>query len=920
MTTRPSSGRRLLIKESSNATSNATGATTSSSGKKSPTNNTTNNTTSVGVHVGKSQKHFEQLRRLILSRDPCLEEIQRLVELDPLCVQQRDPHHSLLALHWSIVFQNDLSIIQYLCQQYPQALTEVDNDGRLPLHHACRPEGSIDLVAFLLQQNSKVATQRDHRGKTPLHCASMEGVPSDIPRLLLQANPPCAKIRTRDGQTPLFMACDANAPNTTIQLLVDAYPEAVKYLQENTTGKFKTAKDYLAFKVRQTEQEADRQAAEQKKKKLKQVQNTRYEPDISIKQNATSDSDKMRRILSEEERQIQIEEQEQQLTRLAKQERDAALQLLEQQELDVEEKAKELDRLIQQKEAQLDSERFHKETQRIYNENNTNINSIDAAKRQLNDSGIGRSRSFNGNVNTQNLPPAMAIHIATQQNANNTTDPPKPETLQQQQQQQQQNSFINTPSVLSSSRGVSVEFDTHHHKQTRHQHAGRFDLVDEDYLDEDDEDDAYFDSLRHSSNTDHHIHIQSHNQSHSHNHTQPLYQESKVHTGDSTAWMPGGGDPSVDSSFQHPMQTTTDNNNNTSAANPATDDSNIRFMDIRDPAPRKASSSKPNDKNNSSSVGAPIQDQLQHAMQMLEQAEDRRKEEIKEAQEQQSKMQQELAKLMEKLEVSEKSRAAAEQERKAQELKAQQEAAAAAATAEQEANAAKQRPPKPVGRRTPPATTTTTTDPTTTAMVRGYFSGGASQSFPDAPTRISTTAESSGTYTIDHSMGGVPTSSRSQFAKRQQQQPPAHHEDASLAHSGVTPTTTNEFLKDSHGRTPLHVALANGPSYTVVQFLLQQFPLAIFQTDEQANTPLHAACSCPSTPLEILQLLLDIFPAATLMSNAEQQLPLHLACQHHGQRVEVLQLLLDCARTVEHDLAHSEGEGGDDGTKANARS
>jgi ankyrin repeat protein len=823
----------------------------------------------------KTQKNFEQLRRLILGRNPSLDEIRRLVEMNPSCVQQRDPHHALLPLHWAIVFQNPLAIVQYLLEIFPAAISETDNDGRLPLHHACRQEGNVALVAYLLEQNPRLATQRDHRGKTPLHCACMEGVPSDIPRLLLQANMACAKIRTRDGQTALHMACDANAPSTTIQLLVDAYPEAVKYLTDANTGKFALAKEYLARKVKQTEEEADRHAAaaaaeQQRQLSAKPITKTsRYDPQPTLTNmtdhstidiNASSESDQIRRRLDDEERQIQMEEQH--LNIIAKQQQAAALLRLKEQELDVEQKAAELDRLIQQKEAHLESGRFQKETQRIYSEISSSAAKA-KQQRHLNDSGIGRSRSFNGHFSTN-------VHDFI-----DTTDMAPLAQLPRHDLQPNNISRINlaTPSVLSK-RGVRIEHDNEH-------------AFDED---EDDEDDAYFQSLRHT---------RKQNDGSIQDNTQPLYQESKLHSGESTSWVAPaeayssssakGRDPSTDTGSSYPELRPT-------LHEASLDDSNIRIMGILDPSPPPQ---QLHTITTTTTTQTPaIQEQLQQALQMLNHAEERRKGEIKDAQEQQAKLQDELAKLMQKLEGSEKNRAAdVEIERKQQHEQAHHEAEAAREKQSQQDRAPAPLPQEPRLTKQPPGERQRPGMPPATSatnVVQGYTSGSA-----DAPARISTTAD--GSFT-EPSMGNPRVQ---QQHRRRQQLPALSMKDEA---SSESPQSSSNFLKDHRGRTPLHIALTNGPSYTVVQFLLQQFPLSIYQIDLEGNTPLHCACSFPSTPFEILQLLVDIFPAATLLANTQQQLPLHLACQYHGQRVEVLQLLLDVARSIERDLTHSEAE------------
>jgi len=849
--------------------------------------------TAASAATSKSQKHFDQLRRLVLKRNPDLDEIRALVEKDPTCVQFSDSQHGLTALHWSCVFQCPLSIVQFLVETWPPALSLEDGDGRTPLHHACRPEGRVDVVAYLLEQSSnkqstnnnnntanKLVTLRDHRGKTPLHCACAELVPTQMVQLLLQANPAAAKIRTREGLTPLQHACDYQAPPSTIRVLVDAYPEAVKYLpapnqisnaeddeyEEDLTSDVQSAaqklytqaKNYLAYKVKQMEEEAVRKAAEEDWQRQQEA----IERNSNTKSGNNNKKDRvmMRRRMEPDEEEFggnavaisavsgeydttMVDDKEHRFhnnNSVAQQQKQQALERLQQDQMDMEKKAAELDRLIQQKESLLETERFQKETERLFGNNKS------LPPPTNNDSGIGRSRSFDARPqSTNNQRPA----------SRNAQSQPRPE---------------------------------------RHEHHYSTDYRNNNspggggYSGEDSEDEELFDSLRNSANT------------------KGLYPESNLQNGlDTSSWMISqqqqqqqqettvmasgskyGKGPIRDASpapprdimvtqQQQPQHYPTRQHNDTE--DPIM--RNRKDTTFVDPVMRNRKDTTigmddiPTNDPNPSGGDTVLQAQLERALRLLEETEERREQELQEQKEQQETLQQELGMLMEKLAMSEKV------QRQHEEQQQQRIAAALAASR----------------------------DPGGTHIKGLGVTETASSSRMKQPPGTNSFGQVS---TVDSKEPSSPKQSKgpAQSTPLQKQKENFHKNRNSVTNASSQeeqrhPAQEEHRMKDGAGMTPLHVACANGASYTVLQLLLAQFPVAIYQTDCAGNTVLHHACSCPSTVLENFQLLLDIFPAAVLMTNQSGETPLHVACKHHAQRLEVVQLLVDTSNRLEEEIA-----------------
>lgn len=572
-------------------------------------------------------------------------------------------------------------------------------------------------VHYLLEHNKRVVTQRDNRGKTPLICACAEFVDTSIVRALIDANPVAVKIRTRDGLTPLQCACEYNAPLSTIQVLVDAYPEAVKYIRGASGDKYQQAKDYLAYKVTQTEQQAEALTSSSSK----QQRNGSGDGDYDHNMYTTQDSDDMRRLLLEEEE--QRVEYEDILNRRAQKEKEAALQRLQQEEEDTEQKAAELDRLIHQKESHI---RFQPPPS-------------GTSKGHEND--IRKGRSF-------------------QEDMSFASDRP-----------QKKNPFT-----------------------------------------EDDDDELL------GSNP---------------GNVQKLYTESQVRTADTwnipTTTAPKGkpkhsrdpstGSKSVDADRERSRPTSS-----TVISTPKS-------------APPKVPS-----------VQQQESPQLAQALKLLEQAEARRQKEMTEAKEFQAKQQTELNKLMERLTEAEEQRQReyADAEERGRKQADREKLQQVARHVLQE--------PSPVG-----------------------------ASFVDQ-SGYGNNSRAGNAYSV------ASTNVGQENHQPQQSKPDRQRQDDT---------------RDANGCTPLHLACANNVSYATAQFLMQQFPLAIYQTCHKGNTPLHYACGNSKTSLEVFQLLLDVFPAAVLVMNDQEEAPLHRACVSNAHRFEVIQLLVETSRRLEEDIAQA---------------
>ena len=137
---------------------------------------------------------------------------------------------------------------------------------------------------------------------------------------------------------------------------------------------------------------------------------------------------------------------------------------------------------------------------------------------------------------------------------------------------------------------------------------------------------------------------------------------------------------------------------------------------------------------------------------------------------------------------------------------------------------------------------------------------------------------------------------------------------------------TCDLEVDSHGRTPLHIAAANGSDVNVLRLLLgDACSTAASVLDAASRFPLHYAAGATTTrqlrdsdqtdddlenSILTVQLLLETFPAAVLAKdgNGKKAIDLALECSKHQRLVACLHLeskILPRRNCVENDV-HTE--------------
>ncbi|KAK1734535.1 ankyrin repeat domain-containing protein [Skeletonema marinoi] len=95
----------------------------------------------------------------------------------------------------------------------------------------------------------------------------------------------------------------------------------------------------------------------------------------------------------------------------------------------------------------------------------------------------------------------------------------------------------------------------------------------------------------------------------------------------------------------------------------------------------------------------------------------------------------------------------------------------------------------------------------------------------------------------------------------------------------------------------------------IIQYLLEYFPVAISDADEDGHLPLHLACQNPNVTPEIIQLLVDAAPDSLRSVTNNGHVPLHYFCDSKDEddrkAMQILKLLIerqsDAVRHVDND-------------------
>lgn len=149
------------------------------------------------------------------------------------------------------------AFIKALIDVYPEALTERDETGKVPLIHACRRDASLAVVESVL--TAETVQQPDDEGKCALHWACEYRADKRKVQVLVEMAPAVLHHADTYGRWPLHWECsivsDRKDKMTVVTYLVEQNPKAVSV--EDADGRTPLQMIDLAnvFKLLQTAQE-----------------------------------------------------------------------------------------------------------------------------------------------------------------------------------------------------------------------------------------------------------------------------------------------------------------------------------------------------------------------------------------------------------------------------------------------------------------------------------------------------------------------------------------------------------------------------------------------------------------------------------------------------------------------------------------
>jgi hypothetical protein len=124
-----------------------------------------------------------------------------------------------------------LQVVEYLVEQFPDAVKTTTADGRLPLHLVCKSEAvSLALVQYLVEQWPDAVKMADQAGNLPLHLVSLnKSASSEIVQYLVKQWPDAVKMADKAGNFALHLvSLNKSASPEIVQYLVKQWPDAVK--------------------------------------------------------------------------------------------------------------------------------------------------------------------------------------------------------------------------------------------------------------------------------------------------------------------------------------------------------------------------------------------------------------------------------------------------------------------------------------------------------------------------------------------------------------------------------------------------------------------------------------------------------------------------------------------------------------------
>jgi len=131
-------------------------------------------------------------------------------------------------------------VIRFLLEQFPAAISAIDEDGSSPLHNACDNKNvTRNIIQLLIDAAPDSVRSVDEEGWMPLHCLCDnkhidDSAALEILNLLIEKHPEAIRHATNNGCLPIHRASQNKKVTLDIvKLLIDAAPDTVRSIDQD---------------------------------------------------------------------------------------------------------------------------------------------------------------------------------------------------------------------------------------------------------------------------------------------------------------------------------------------------------------------------------------------------------------------------------------------------------------------------------------------------------------------------------------------------------------------------------------------------------------------------------------------------------------------------------------------------------------
>ena len=153
-------------------------------------------------------------------------------------------NYNYLPIHYACSYHN-LEVTKYLFTLYPESINVPGDDGKYPIHDLFHydddqdvheKETLVELTAFLLEHDQGAVSSTDDNGYLPLHHACECDTTVSIVTMIYNAYPEAIFIETPDRDTPCELAADWD--RIKIYSFLDSQRELIDEAREETEPDF----------------------------------------------------------------------------------------------------------------------------------------------------------------------------------------------------------------------------------------------------------------------------------------------------------------------------------------------------------------------------------------------------------------------------------------------------------------------------------------------------------------------------------------------------------------------------------------------------------------------------------------------------------------------------------------------------------